>query len=95
MGGEGSITAMIASIKNNNRRKNKNKPFSKYKKEYSKGKPISTKEISTEEKKQFLKFLKTNREIEKKQQIQKLALSLGVTIIVIITIVFLLRIAFF
>ncbi|MGB0888225.1 MAG: hypothetical protein ACPGSL_08895 [Vicingaceae bacterium] len=95
MGGEGSIAAMIASMKNNNRRKNKNKPFSKYKKEYTKGKPISVKEMTPQEKENLLETLKQNREIEKKQRIQKLIISLGTTIIVIVGIIFLVKLVFF
>ncbi len=95
MGGEGSIAAMIASMKNNNRRKNKSKPFSKYKKEYKKGKPISTKEMTSEEKIKFNQFLKTNREIEKKQRLYKLLISLGGTVIVMASIAYLVKLVFF
>jgi len=57
MGGEGSISAMIASIKNNSR-KGKRKAFDKDKKDYKKGDPIISKEFTTpEEKQQFLKEL--------------------------------------
>ncbi|MDG1476542.1 MAG: hypothetical protein P8Q14_05310 [Vicingaceae bacterium] len=95
MGGEGSIAAMIASIKNNNRRKNKKKPFSKYKKEYTRSKPISNKKMTPQEKEDLLEKLKQNREIENKQQIQKLFISLGITLIVIVVIIFLLKLIFF
>jgi hypothetical protein len=95
MGGEGSISAMIASMKNNNRRKNKNKPFSNYVKEYSKGKPISAKEMTPKEKEIFLQKLKENRDLEKQQHIYKLFISLVITIVAIGGFVFMIKFIFF
>jgi hypothetical protein len=94
MGGEGSIAAMIASLKNNNRRKNKIKPFSNYKKEYKKGKPISSKELTPQEKEKLLIQLKENRQKEKKLRVYKMGISLGLTVFVIGIIVFLIKIVF-
>lgn len=95
MSAGGSIAAMVASMKNNSRRKNKNKPFSNYKKEYKKGQPISSKEMSDQEKNLLLKQLKKNREVQSKQQVYKLILSLLLTIIVISSLVFLIKLIFF
>ena len=46
MGGEGHIAAMIASMKNNSRRKNKHTPFSRDNTIYKKGEPIETKKLT-------------------------------------------------
>ncbi|PCI95028.1 MAG: hypothetical protein COB15_12490 [Flavobacteriales bacterium] len=86
---------MIASLKLNNRRKSVHNPFSKDKKEYSKGTPIQSKEYTQFEKDLLLKELKENRELEKKQHIYKIIISLGLTIIVISTIVSIIKLTFF
>jgi len=95
MSAGGSIAAMISSMKSNNRRKNKHKPFSKYKNEYSKGKAISSKEMTPQEKEEFLLTLKKNRELESKQKVYKLIITLGATILVITGFVFTIKLIFF
>jgi hypothetical protein len=50
MSAGGSISAMIASMKNNSRRKNKHIPFDSDQITYKKGSPINSKEFSDKEK---------------------------------------------
>lgn len=95
MGGEGSISAMIASIKNNSR-KGKSKVFDKDRyADVKKGDPIISKEFTPEEKEQFLKELQVKLELENKQHVYKLIISLGLTVVVITGIVFAIKLTFF
>ena len=95
MSAGGSIAAMISSMKSNNRRKNKHKPFSKYDKTYKKTSPIKSKEYSQLEKDLLSKKLKENKIHEKEQHLYKLLISIGLTVIVIAGIVFLVKFVFF
>jgi len=93
MSSGGAIAAMIASIKNN-RRKRKRKPFSG-ERPIKSGKPIHSKELSSKAKKELLKKLKKDRiDYERKRQ-YKIVLSLLLTIISIVILVSLIRIVFF
>ena len=95
MSAGGSIAAMIASMKNNSRRKNKHTPFTANNKRYKKGKSLSSKEMTDIEREIFQNKLKTNRETEKKQQIYKLVITLFTTIFFMVGIVFLIKKTFF
>ena len=95
MSAGGHMAAMQATIKNNNRKKGKNKPFKNYVAKYTKGRPIFSKKLSFQEKRELLLKLKTNRELESKQNRYKLVISFGVTILVISGIVFTIKLAFF
>jgi hypothetical protein len=86
---------MIASLKLNNSRKTNHTPFSKGKKEYTKGNSIQSKEFTLFEKNLLKKDLKEKRDIESKQRVYKLIISFGLTIIVISGIVFILKFTFF
>ena len=95
MSAGGSIAAMIASMKNNSRRKNKHIPFSKNSSKHKKGKAIQSKEFSQLEKDLLLKELKENRELENKQRVYKMIISFGLTIVVVSSIVFAIKFIFF
>lgn len=95
MSAGGSIAAMIASMKNNNRRKNKHVPFSKDNPKYKKGKAIQSKEFTQLEKDLLMKELKENRKLENKQRAYKLIISLGLTIVVISGFIFAVKLIFF
>ena len=95
MSAGGSIAAMISSMKNNSRRKNKHIPFSQNLNNYKKGKPISSKEMTPKEKDLLLKKLKENKEKESKTHIYKLIITLFLTVAVISGIVFILKFTFF
>ena len=95
MSAGGSIAAMVASMKNNSRRKNKHVPFSKDNPKYKKGKAIQSKEFTQLEKDLLMKELKENRESENKQRVYKLIISFGLTIFVISGIIFAIKFTFF
>ena len=82
MGGEGHISAMIASLKSNSRRKNKHSPFSRDNTIYKKGEPIVTKKLTPIESEILLLKLKEIRVKEDKQRIYKLIITLVLTIII-------------
>ena len=95
MGGEGSIASMIASIKNN-RRKRKSQVFDKDR--YSntkKGTPIISKKFTKIEKDKFLKELHYKQEKENKLRIYKLILTFIITILVISGITFSIKLIYF
>ena len=94
MSAGGSIAAMISSMKNNSRRKNKHIPFSKNSNKYKRGKAIHSKEFTQLEKELLMQELKENRELENKQRVYKLIISLGLTIIFIIGFVSILKFIF-
>jgi uncharacterized protein YqhQ len=95
MSSGGHISAMQTSIKNNDRRKNKIKPFKNFVPKYLKGKALFSKKLSFTEKKELLIKLKNDRELENKQKIYKLIISFGLTIIIIVGIVFIIKFTFF
>ncbi|PJB15103.1 MAG: hypothetical protein CO118_05135 [Flavobacteriales bacterium CG_4_9_14_3_um_filter_32_8] len=92
MGGEGHIAAMIASMKNNSRRKNKHTPFSRDNTIYKKGEPIEIKKLTPIESEILLLKLKEIRLKEDKQRIYKLIITLVLTIIVIGSIILIINI---
>jgi hypothetical protein len=89
-----AIADMVASLKFNDRRKSR-VAFDKDKKDYKKGDPIISKEFTPEEKEQFLKELQVKLELENKQRVYKLIISLGLTVVVITGIVFAIKLTFF
>ena len=95
MSSEGHISAMQTSIKNNDRRKNKVKPFKYFVPKYIKKKALFSKNLSFSEKRELLLKLKSDQELESKQRIYKLIISFGLTMIVIGVIVFLIKFIFF
>ena len=58
MSAGGHMTAMQATIKDNDRRNSKNKPFKKYVAKYTKGKPLFSKKLSVQEKRELLITIK-------------------------------------
>ena len=93
MSAGGSIAAMVASIKNN-RRKRKRAPFSD-ERLIKASEPINTKELSEKAKKKLLKQLKEERAIDEKKRQYKIVLSLLLTIISIAILIPLIRMVFF
>ena len=61
MSAGGHIAAMMASIKNNNLRKNKISFIPRFEKKYVKGNPIHSKNLSPEARIKLLTQLKANR----------------------------------
>ncbi len=86
---------MIASLKLNNRRKTIHTPFSKGKKRVHKKKTILSKNFTQFEKDLLEKNLKEKRELEEKQKIYKVVISIVLTIISIAGIVFAIELTFF
>jgi len=95
MSAGGHMAAMRVAIKNNDRRKNKNKPFKNYIAKYTKGRPISFKKLTTQEKRDLILKLRRSKKAENKQGIYKLIISFGLTILVITGIVFTIKLIFF
>jgi hypothetical protein len=95
MSAGGHMTAMQSTIKHNDRRKSKNKPFKKYIAKYTKSKPLFSKKLSIQEKRKLLIRLENNRNIDNKQLVYKLIISLILTIIVISGILFIIKLTFF
>ncbi len=95
MGGEGHIAAMIASIKNNNRRKNKHTSFSTDNPNYKKGSPIKSRELTEEEKKVILEKIGIEKKREDKLRVYRLIISLGLTIVFIGCLIMIIKTVFF
>lgn len=94
MSAGGSISAMIASMKNNSRRKNKHTPFDSNQKKYKKSTPINSKEFTNKERIILAEKIKTDLIKENKQRTLKLIITFITTIGVIFLIIYLIKLIF-
>ena len=87
------MSAMQTAIKNNTRKNRNNKPFKGFVPKYLKGKPLFSKRLSIQEKRELLIKLEENQKTN--SIFYKLIISLGLTTIIIGGIVFIIKFTFF
>ena len=90
----GFAEQMISSIRNNSRRKRVHIPFEKTD-SLQKSAPIKSKNFTQFEKDILAKKLQENKETERNQQLFKIIVTIGVTLIVIGIIIFTIKLTFF
>lgn len=91
----GSVSAMISSLKANSRRSKRSSIYDNNNPHAKKSQPLASRELTPLEKSALLEKIKLDHELEKKQGLQKLMISLVITVVVIIGIVYLLKFTFF